>query len=235
MPVYRYKALDQQGRNRRGRISAESSVEAGRSLRRDGLNPLQMVEVPGGKAPEKLSLNRTKKSLSRRELALVLRQVATMLRSGESLTEVLAAIERQSPRHQRELLTAIRQRVLEGETLAHALARFPDDFKPLQIASVTAGERTGRLDETLFQLAQHVEEQSNLRRNLLLALIYPAVLALAAIGVVVALLVFVMPQLVEVFDAVDMTLPVLTRLLLAVSRGLQEFGGFLLLILLVAT
>lgn len=230
MPLYRYKALDQRGRSRRGRINAESPAEASRSLRSEGLNPLQIAEIETVKAPKSFSLFRAKSLLSRRQLVLILRQLATMLRSGEPLTEALSALERQSVSQQRQLLVSVRQRVTEGETFAHALAQFPGDFKPLYIASITAGEKTGRLDEVLMQLATHIEEQGNLRRNLLLALTYPAILALAAVGIVIGLLVFVMPQLVQVFDAVDMTLPVLTRCLLILSSGLQEFGGFLLLI-----
>src|SRR5690606_3661351 len=115
-------------------------------------------------------------------------------------------------------------------SLAEGMADFPRTFPPMFRASVAAGEQAGRLPEVLRRLADHAEQRDALRRRLIAALAYPLLLSSVAIAVVVALLVWVVPQVIDVFQRFDGELPLATRALLAISDGLQRWGLPLLLI-----
>jgi general secretion pathway protein F len=129
------------------------------------------------------------------------------------------------------LVLAIRARVLEGHGLARARAEFPRAFPPLYRATVAAGERAGHLGQVLMQLADYTESRQAARQQIQLALLYPSILLVAAVGIVGFLLGFVVPDVVKVFVDSGQELPWLTRLLIAASQGLQASGLYLLLAL----
>ena len=118
---------------------------------------------------------------------------------------------------------------MEGHALANALALFPGAFPVLYRATVGAGEQSGHLPAVLERLAEYTENHQHGQQKIMTALAYPTVLLLVAIGVVVALLRFVVPKVVEAFETLDVTLPLLTRMLIASSEFLQNYGLVLLL------
>src|SRR3546814_9840061 len=107
---------------------------------------------------------------------------------------------------------------VEGNAVAHSLNQFPNAFPPLFRATVEAGEQSGKLDNILERLADYVERRQQLQSRVSLALIYPVILTVDAIGVVIALLTYVVPQVVGVFDSIGAQLPLLTRALIALSN-----------------
>ena len=131
------------------------------------------------------------------------------------------------------MMAAVRSRVLEGHTLAVALGDFPHVFSDLFRSTVAAGEQSGHLDVVLERLADYTEARQQLSQKMMLALIYPALLTLVAIAVVILLLTFVVPQVVQVFDNIDQELPALTRGLIASSEFLQTYGLAIFLLLVV--
>ena len=133
-----------------------------------------------------------------------------------------------SPRVRRVTL-GVRAQVQEGNTLAAAMGNFPRAFPPLFRATIEAGEQAGKLDQVLERLADYVERRAQLRGSLLLAAIYPLILTVVALGVVVALLTYVVPQVVGVFNSIDMELPLLTRGMIAVADFLKVWLIWLLL------
>ena len=234
MPAYEYVALDARGRNLKGLIEGDSPRQARGMLRDRGLTPLEVQEVAEQKS-QKTTLFR-RGGISSTELALFTRQLATLSRSGLPLDEALAAVAQQSESAKvRRIALGVRSGVTEGNTLAQALSQFPGAFPPLFRATIEAGEHSGKLDYILERLADHVERQQSTRSSVSLALLYPAILTLVAIGVVVALMTYVVPKVVGVFESIHAQLPPLTRGLIALSNFLREDGWILLVLIVIAT
>ncbi|SEP78779.1 general secretion pathway protein F [Solimonas aquatica] len=230
MAAYEYTALDAQGREKHGLIEGDTPRHARQLLRERGLSPLQVQEVAEKRGGAGSPFQRG--GISGAELSLFTRQLAILVRSGLPLDEALTAVSEQSEsKRVKRVALGVRAGVVEGNTLAHSLNQFPNAFPALFRATVEAGEQSGKLDHILERLADYVERRQVLRQKVSLALIYPVMLTLVAITVIVALLTYVVPQVVEVFTSIDAQLPVLTRALIAISAFLREFGLYLLLLL----
>ena len=216
MPAWDYEAVDARGRVSRGTIDAESARAARDRLREQGQTPVEMREGRTGFDPVAGS------RLSAHELALFTRQWATLCQSGLPVDQALAAVAEQAdaPRTAK-LVSALRARVEAGEALPAALARFPRAFPALYRGLVAAGAESGRLADVLARLADYLEARSALRQKLTVALVYPALVTLVAAGVIAVLVVYVVPQVVAVYEHSRQTLPWLTRALIAVSGFLR--------------
>lgn len=237
MPAFEYLALNAAGKEERGIMEADTPRQVRQLLRNGDLIPLEVHEVS----------QKQKKSGSRpfmrggrlnpADLALMTRQLATLVKAGSPIEEALSAVVRQTERSSaRRMFSAIRARVLEGYTLAGALGLFPNAFPPLYRATVGAGEQSGHLPEVLERLADYTENRQHSQQKVTAALAYPMVLLVVAIGVIAALLRFVVPKVVDAFATLDIELPWLTRALIAASEFLQNYGlalliGILLLII----
>lgn len=233
MAAFEYRALDADGKTQTGIAQGDTGRQVRARLRERGLTPLSVEAVverrPGAKAP----LLGRRRRLSGAELALTTRQLATLLSAGLPLEEALATCAEQSERPAaRRVLAALRARVVEGHSLSAALGDFPGTFPELYRATVGAGEQSGHLDRVLERLADYTESRQALAQRTLLALLYPAILTLAALGVVALLLGYVVPQLIQVFNTLNTTLPLPTRMLLAISGFLGDWGLLLLLLVI---
>lgn len=235
MAAFEYSALDARGKPRKGLIEGETARQARAQLRDQGLTPLEIHEVSDTRNRPGLSLRRGGGGISSTDLALFTRQLATLSRSGMPLDESLTAVSEQSERkHVQRVVLGVRASVIEGNTLAAALNQFPNVFPPLFRATVEAGESSGKLDHILERLADYVEKRQAMQQKIVLAAFYPAILTVVAIGVVLLLLTYVVPQVIDVFDSIDAELPVLTRGLIATSDFLRDYGLLLLMLLGVA-
>jgi general secretion pathway protein F len=230
MAAFQYTAARTDGGNTRGLIEADSARQARAELRRQGLLPLDLSEVRAGRTGEGFAWRRD--HLRGPELTLLTRQLAVMVDSGLPLEETLRSVAEQaeSPR-QKRVLTAVRSRVLEGHSLNAALAEHPRSFAEFYRAAVSAGEAAGRMGEVMDRMADFLEQRQALQQKVLLALFYPATLTVVSIAVVIGLVTFVVPEIVQVFDRMGQTLPWITRALIAVSGFLRTFGPALLLAL----
>lgn len=229
MSAFEYSALDKTGRTRSGVLEGDTARQVRQQLREQGLTPLSIEEVvrpATQRRHRRVSVNAT-------DLALLTRQLATLVRAGLALEEALRAVSEQTEKPRlKSLLLAVRSRVLEGHSLAEGLGDFPKVFPELYRATVAAGEQSGHLDVVLERLAEYTENRQYIRQKTLLALFYPALLSSVAILVVIGLLTYVVPQVVQVFNHINQELPWLTRALIALSHFLQDWGGGLLLVLL---
>jgi general secretion pathway protein F len=164
-----------------------------------------------------------------KQLTLFTRQLATLNRVSP-LEESLRTITRQTEQEStRGIVAAVHAGVVEGRRLADAMAREPKSFPPLYRAMVSAGESSGSLPTILDRLANLLERQAEIRGKLITALAYPIILAVVAMGVVAALMIFVVPQVVEQFDDVGQQLPFLTRAVIWVSDLLVGWWWAMLL------
>jgi general secretion pathway protein F len=123
---------------------------------------------------------------------------------------------------------------MEGRRLSDAMALQGQAFPPLYRAMVSAGETSGALAPILERLADGLERDEVVRGKVITALVYPAVLAVVAIGVVIALMTFVVPRVVDQFDSMNQTLPLLTRLVIGLSNGIRDWGWLVALLLAAA-
>lgn len=216
MPDYRYVAIDPQGRERKGRLTAANDDAARADLIARKFH-IVAVEAAGAKPAGRSLLAFRRNRLSSKELALFTRQLATLAEVAP-LEEALRTLTRQSEAESARLVIGdVHAGLLEGRRLADAMARQPASFPPLYRAMVAAGETTGSLTTILARLADLLERQAEVRGKLIAALAYPVVLAVVAIGVVAALMIFVVPRVVEQFTDTGQQLPFLTRAVIAIS------------------
>jgi len=216
MPAYEYKALDSRGKQKQGVVEADAPRAVRQQLRERGLTPLA-VEPAAEKQTRSNPLS-SRGSLAAADLALVTRQLATLIQSGIPIEQALSAAAQQSPKPRiRSMLIAIRAKVMEGYTLADSLGEFPRAFPRLYRSTVAAGEHAGHLDLVLNRLADYTENRQEARQKIQLAAIYPIILSIVAIAIVVFLLTYVVPDIIDVFLKQGQELPTLTMAMLAVS------------------
>lgn len=225
MAIFDYVALDLAGRTRRGQLKAVDEVAASGQLERRQLAPVKIVPAAGGAVGARPAFGR---GLSAKERSMFTRQLAT-LASVSTLEEALRTIALQADKPKlKQVIGEVHAAVLEGYRLSGAMARPAKAFPPLYRAMVSAGESSGALPAILDRLADLLEQQQQVRAKITTALVYPIVLALVACLVVAALMIFVIPKVVEQFDSMGQTLPLLTRLVIGLSSGLQSFGWLIL-------
>ena len=220
--AFRYEAVDARGRSRSGIVDAQSPRQVRDQLRADGLFPTAIepadvaVAAAGGSSRTRLPAA---------VVALTTRQLATLVHSGMPLDQALAAIAEQADEARvAALFVAIHDAVSAGESLASALARWPRTFGTLYRGLVAAGAETGRLPDVLERLADYLEGRQALKQKFTMALIYPALVTVIAIGVIAALLLYVVPQVVAVYQQSRQTLPWLTQALIATSAFFRATG-----------
>jgi general secretion pathway protein F len=224
MPGFRYQAYNVEGKLHKGVLEADSARQARAALREQGLTP-HRVEVIAANDPAGGARFRPV-SLSSTEVTQLTRGLASLLEAGLTVEQAFnALIEQAESERSRQVLAALRGEVLAGNTVAKALAAFPNVFSELYRTLVAAGEASGQLPRVLTKLSDYLEERHQLRARLSLALIYPSIVFGVAILVVGALLVYVLPQVIQVFQHAHQKLPILTRALIAFSEFLQATWG----------
>jgi general secretion pathway protein F len=232
MAGYRYEALAPDGKVRRGVLESDSPRQARSRLREQGMLPVEVAPIAAGAAGGARGLALRRGRLGAAALATLTRQLATLLAAGLTVEQALnAVIEQSDAEAERQLLAAVRGEVLAGQSLAWSLARHGAAFPEVYVTLVDAGERSGRLAEVLARLAEYTEERESLRGKVLLAFVYPALVTIVAVTVVTGLLVYVVPQVVQVFQNTNQALPLLTRALIGLSDFLRVYGGFVVIAL----
>jgi general secretion pathway protein F len=232
MGAYEYTALDARGKERRGVIEGDTPRHVRSLLRERELLPVTISEAAQKEASRQKRSFTLKSGASPADLALLTRQLATLVRAALPLDEALLAVSEQTEKPRiKSILLGVRAKVLEGHPLATGFAEFPRVFPEIYRATVSAGEHSGHLDRVLERLADYTEGREQMRQKILGALLYPIVLTVMCFGIVSILLVYVVPKVVEVFDTNRAKLPLMTRMLVAVSEFLRVNGIWLLLLL----
>jgi general secretion pathway protein F len=224
MPGFRYQAYNVDGKLHKGVLEADSARQARATLRDQGLTPYRVEVIAANDPAGGARFGRV--SISSSELAQLTRSLASLLEAGLTVEQAFNALIEQAERERvRQVLAALRGEVLAGNTVAKALGAFPHVFSELYRTLVAAGESSGQLHRVLSKLADYLEDRQQMRARLSLALIYPLIVMGVALVVVGALLIYVLPQVVQVFQHSHQQLPVLTRALIALSGFLQATWG----------
>lgn len=228
MAAFHYDALDEAGRVIHGVIEADALRQARARLRELGLVAIA-VQAVSQESLDSGSGRRWRGGISSAQLGLLTRQLATLLEAGLTLEQAFSALIEQSENEAvRQVLAGVRAELLAGHTLAQALTRYQRVFPDVYRALVKAGEASGELSRVMLRLADYTESRQALRQKVGLAFVYPAIVTGVALLVVSGLLVYVVPQVVGVFQQSHQTLPLLTRLLIGLSSLLQLTWPYLL-------
>lgn len=230
MGDFAWHAIDVAGRERRGRMQALTAEAARASLEHRRYYVVSVDKAAGDAGPSLIArIGRRRPRLSLRELTLFTRQFATLVRVMP-IEEALSMIARQASKPRTAAVVgAVHGSLREGRRLADAMAGEEPSFPPLYRAMVSAGEASGSLPDILVRLADLHERQAEVRNKVVTALAYPAALALVAAGVVLGLMLFVVPRIVEQFETVGQQLPLLTRIVIATSHFIASWWWAMLL------
>lgn len=226
MATWRYQAVDAAGRASNGVIEAANEVAARGMVRDLGLLPMQ-VRVQGrpGTRAAGFCLPGFGPRVSARSLAAATRQLSTMIGSDIRIEEAVRIVGQE---HENQpigpVLDDVASAIVEGQSFAAALERHPQAFPQYYLASIAAGEQSGKLSEVLAHLTDFVAARERAGRKIQLALLYPALLAVVSMLMITLLLVYVVPDIVKVFVSRGAALPLLTRALIGLSGFVQRFG-----------
>ncbi len=224
MPIYSFEGRkERSGEIVNGMREAASHPALGQDLLTEGIL-LTRYEEQKQTAPGASLLSAIINRVPIIEKLLFARYFALMLRAGLDVKRALAALEQQTrSKPMRTALQAVYQGVERGQTLAESMTAYPNIFSLLFISFVKVGEATGRLQQSLEILAQQLEKSYDLRRAVRGGMLYPLVIISALVAVGVAMMIFVIPKLIEVFKGFNVELPLPTRVLIAVSNAFSSY------------
>src|SRR2546426_2153050 len=227
MSTFVFKAMDLAGARAHGEVEAESKQAVSDQLKQRGLIVLDISDKHSSREIELAFMKRVKAS----ELAIFSRQLSTMIAAGMSILRSLYVLEVQTEgKFLKETIVAVRKDVEAGLSLSAAMERHPKVFSPLFVAMTQAGELGGVLESSLLRVADQLEKDASLRRQIKSAMIYPALVITFAVGVMLALVAFLVPVFEGVFKQFGGELPALTKVSVGLSHAVTGywwliFGG----------
>ncbi len=220
MSTYVFKALDATGGKARGEVEAESKQAVSDQLKQRGLIVLDISDKRSSKEIELAFLKRAKPN----ELAIFARQLSTMISSGMSILRALYVLEEQTEsKFLKETIIAVRKDVEAGLSLSDSMSRHPKVFNPLFVAMTQAGETGGVLEDALMRVADQLQKDAALRRQIKSAMVYPCMVIFFAVGVMMALVAFLVPVFVGVFKEFGGGLPAMTQVSVALSHAVVGY------------
>jgi general secretion pathway protein F len=235
MAAFAYKAMDKSGKNKSGVLEGDNARQVRQQLREQQLIPMEVSQVAEKERQSQQGLQLFKAKISASDLALLTRQLATLVEAALTIEEALLAVAEQCEKpRQKNMMMAVRSKVVEGHTLADAMAEFPHVFDTLYRAMVAAGEKSGHLDTVLNRLADYTEKRQQTRSQITQALVYPMIMLFFAFGIVILLLTIVVPKIVGQFQTMGQDLPTITQILINVSEFLQDYGLVLAAVIVLA-
>jgi type IV pilus assembly protein PilC len=215
MSTYTFKAIDVTGGKARGEVEADSKQAVSDQLKQRGLIVLDIADKHSSRQIELSFMKRVKAN----DLAIFSRQLSTMISSGMSILRALYVLEEQteSP-FLKETIVAVRKDVEAGLSLSDAMSRHPKVFNPLFVAMTQAGETGGVLEDALMRVADQLQKDAGLRRQIKSAMVYPTLVIIFAVGVMMALVAFLVPVFEGVFKQFGGELPALTKVSVLLSE-----------------
>ena len=225
--TYDYKVRDRTGNLVTGQLAGDSETLVLEKLRQMGMTP---VEVKKANAGLKMEINLRPGRVKLKQVAIFCRQFATMVNSGLPILRALSILADQTESKElAKVLVQARTDVEQGSSLSGAMGKHPKAFNNTFIAMVKAGETGGVLDDVLLQLADQIEKEVSLRRQIKSAMTYPVVVVALVVLIMSAMLLFIVPQFETIYASLDSKLPLPTTVLLAMSRVFTKYWWMVIL------
>jgi type IV pilus assembly protein PilC len=220
MSTYVFKAIDLAGVKAKGEVEADSKQAVSDQLKSRGLVVLDIADKHSSR-----EINLTFfESVNATELAVFARQLATMISSGMSILRALYVLEEQTESKMlKETIVATRKDVEAGLSLSDAMARHPKVFSTLFVAMTQAGEAGGVLEGSLIRVADQLEKDASLKRQIKSAMIYPILVVVVAVGIMLALCAFLIPVFINVFKEFGGELPAITKVSVFASNVVTHY------------
>ena len=213
MSTFNYTALDNLGKKKKGVLSAQSEREARKFIKDLNLTPITVNQSEGTRG--------IKSKVKNKDIVIMTRQIATLLEANTSIIDALKITADQI--YNKDLITilySLREDVIQGKRLGQSMMKYPGVFDNTYSSLVTAGDSSGNLDTIFNKLADYLEESASIRQKVISALTYPFILIGFSIIVIISLLVFVLPQVINQFIKAGAELPLITKLLLGLSNNI---------------
>ena len=213
MSTFNYTALDSLGKKKKGVLSAQSEREARKYIKDLNLTPITVTQSEGTRG--------IKSKVKNKDIVIMTRQIATLLEANTSIIDALKITADQI--YNKDLITilySLREDVIQGKRLGQSMMKYPGVFNNTYSSLVTAGDSSGNLDTIFNKLADYLEESASIRQKVISALTYPFILIGFSIIVIISLLVFVLPQVINQFIKAGAELPLITKLLLGLSNNI---------------
>jgi type II secretory pathway component PulF len=245
MPTFQYKALQTDGGMAEGQLEASGRHDAFRQMEKLGLRAVQLSEralgnvekrqAPGSTAMAKIPFGLGKEKVSAKELENFTRLLSSLLAAGVPLSRALVILHKEASKPSvKAKWKEIHDLVIDGMSLADAMAKSPDTFPRVYTAMVQAGETGGFLDLVLSQIADFQAREKELRSKVMTAMLYPCILFVLAMGVLIFLLVFFIPRFQKLFTGFGGSLPLITQAIIGVSNIVRSYGLFVAAAIVVA-
>jgi type II secretory pathway component PulF len=239
MPTFQYRALQADGAIAEGMLDAQGRPDAFRQMEGLGLRPVSLAEKsaeapkndlalpPGLEILGTISFNFKSSKVSGRELENFTRLLSSLLAAGVPLSRALVILCRETSNPAvAAKWKEIHDLVVDGMSLADAMAKSPETFPRVYTAMVQAGETGGFLDVVLAQIADFQAREKELKSKVMTAMLYPTILLVLSLGVLTFLLVFFIPRFEKIFQGFGGALPLITQLIIGISRVLRLYGFF---------
>ena len=233
MEVYSYTAVGTDGKDKKGTVEAESERDAAKKIKADGLIPMSVQKQSALNKDINLPFLNKKKKIKPRDLSVFCRQFSSILKAGVSVINALEMLADQTENKTlREAVVEVQSNVEKGETLSKSMKAYPDAFPSLLISMIEAGESSGNLESAFERMAVQFEKDAKLQSMIKKAMTYPVILIIVAIGVVIAMMVYVIPSFVSMFDDMGSDLPVYTQMLVNLSDFIIHYWYIAVLIII---
>jgi type II secretory pathway component PulF len=242
MPTFLYKALQADGKIAEGQLEAAGRPDAFRQMETRGLRPVSLAERAAAKkgaakngsaksagkpGADNFSLKFNSQKVSAKQLENFTRLLSSLLASGVPLSRALTILVKEASNPAAAAKwKEVHDLVIDGMSLADAMAKTPETFPRVYTAMVEAGETGGFLDVVLAQIADFQAREKDLKAKVMTAMLYPCILLVLAIGVLVVLLTFFIPKFQTVFNSIHGSLPLITQVIIAASHVIRSYGLF---------
>ena len=230
MPTYKFEGMDTNGTEVKDTVDAANEEEAQQKVKAMGYFVTKLTAVGGGKgAKKKKKTAKSRKSftiggVSQKMLTIFTRQLSTLQDAGLPVLRSLRILEKQmKPSVLKNGLIDVVEDVESGMTLSEAFARQPKCFDRLYVNMVRAGEAGGALEVILKRLAEFKEKSQSLKKKIIGAIVYPAVVVIVAVGILIFIMVFIIPKFKKIFDEFNLQLPWMTKTLIQVSDWMAKY------------
>ena len=230
MPIYEYKGLSKAGKNVKGTIDAENLRSARMKLKKDGIYVVDLADKTKRQRKKKTQSGTQNKGVSVNDLANMTRQMASLIKANIPLVDALGACSDQMENPLlKEVLADCKNNVNEGSTFHKSIRKYPKIFDKIFVSMIEAGEMSGTLDVILLRLAEFTEDRAELNSKIKSAMLYPIIMIVFMVAILAVMFIFVVPQMMSIFEDAEMALPWYTLAVINMSSVIVNYWWMILI------